>query len=290
MQKSITPAVPFYLLILLQSMDAGRSSDFKESALGHYYQYLLTESFQNSGVKSDKLTELFQYSTYLAWEFHHQGKKELSEAELRAFNDRFTNEWHTVDFMQRLDILLKARVLSKVGEDYAFRYPYIYYYLKGLYLSENLNNQVVRVYILHCCQHLYVRDHANTVLFLAHHTNDNFVLSSIAEALHNLFISRSPIKFDGDTVAINRFIADAPKLVYSGGSPADHRVRRDVIKDQLDDGHDGLADNEEKAENLSLLAQITMLSKTTEILGQILKNQYSKIQRARKEELLGAKG
>ncbi|MBK7491530.1 MAG: hypothetical protein IPI17_05600 [Nitrosomonas sp.] len=95
MQKAIIPAIPLYLLTLLQSIDAGRSGDFKESALGYYYQYLLTEAFQNSGVKSDKLTELFQYSVYLAWEFHHQGKRELSELDLRAFNERFSNEWHT---------------------------------------------------------------------------------------------------------------------------------------------------------------------------------------------------
>jgi hypothetical protein len=286
MQKAVIPAIPLYLLTLLQSMDAGRSGDFKESALGYYYQYLLTEAFQNSGVKPDKLTELFQYSAYLAWEFHHQGKRELSESDLRGFNERFTKEWHTVAFELRLEVLLNARVLCKVGEDYAFRYPYIYYYLKGQYLSENLSDLTVRAYIGHCCQHLYVRDHANTVLFLAHHTNDDFVLQSIADALHNLFRGRSPVKFDGDTAAINMLIQDAPKLTYSGGKPTEHRARRNELEDRLDDGHDGLLEAEEEAEELSLIAQMTMLFKTTEILGQVLKNQYSKIQRTRKSALL----
>lgn len=286
MQKSVIPAIPLYLLTLLQSMDAGRSGDFKDSALGYYYQYLLTEAFQNSGVKPDKLTELFQYSAYLAWEFHQQGKRELPESELREFNVRFTKDWHTVEFDSRLEILINARVLCKVGDDYAFRYPYIYYYLKGQYLSENLSSLAVRTYIGHCCQHLYVREHANTVLFLAHHTNDDFVLQSIAGALHNLFKGRNPVKFDGDTVAINTLIQDAPKLTYSGEKPSDHRVRRNELEDRLDDGHDGLLEIEEDAEELSLIAQMTMLFKTTEILGQVLKNQYSKIQRTRKSALL----
>lgn len=286
MQKAVIPAIPLYLLTLLQSMDAGRSGDFKESALGYYYQYLLTEALQNSGVKPDKLTEHFQYAAHLAWEYHLQGKRELSESELRAFNERFTKEWHTVDFKQRLDVLLNARVLCRAGDDYAFRYPYIYYYLKGQFLSENLADLTVRAYIGHCCQHLYVRDHANTVLFLAHHSNDDFVLQSIANALHNLFRARSPVKFDGDTIAINKLIEDAPKLTYSGEKPAEHRARRNELQDQLDDGHDGLLENEEDAEELSLIAQMTMLFKTTEILGQVLKNQYSKIQRSRKGELL----
>lgn len=286
MQKSVIPAIPLYLLTLLQSMDAGRSGDFKESALGYYYQYLLTEAFQNSGVKPDKLTEHFQYAAYLAWEFHRQGKRELTESELRDFNERFTKEWHTVDFMPRLEVLLTARVLCKVGEDYAFRYPYIYFFLKGQYLSENLSDLAVREYISHCCQHLYVRDHANTVLFLAHHSNDDFVLKSIAESLHNLFRDKAPVKFDGDTLAINRLIEDAPKLTYSGEKPEEHRARRNQMQDELDDGHDGLLESEEETEELSLIAQMTMLFKTTEILGQVLKNQYSKIQRSRKSDLL----
>lgn len=286
MQKSFIPAIPLYLLTLLQSIDAGRSGDFKESALGYYYQYLLSEAFQSSGVKPEMLTEHFQYSAYLAWEFHRYQKHELSESELRDFNIRFTRDWHTVDFKERLDVLLKARVLCKVGEEYSFRYPYIYFYLKGHYLSENLADITIRDYIGHCCRHLYVRDHANTVLFLAHHSSDDFVLESIADALHNLFKGSDPVKFDGDTKAIDKLIENAPKLTYSGGKPQEHRVRRNQLQDEFDDGHDGLLDSEEETEELSLIAQMTMLFKTTEILGQVLKNQYSKIQRPRKSDLL----
>ena len=286
MQKSVIPANPLYLLILLQRMDAGRSGDFNESALGYYYQYLLAEALQSSGVKPNKLTEHFQYAAYLAWEFHQQGKCELSESELRAFNEHFSKTWHTVDFKPRLGVLLNARVLCKSGEDYAFRYPYIYFYLKGQFLSENLSDLTVRSYIGHCCEHLYVREHANTVLFLAHHSNDDFVLNSISDTLHNLFRDKDPVRFDGDTISINKLIQDAPQLTYSGEKPEEHRVRKNKLQDDLDDGQDGLAESEEESEELSLIAQMTILFKTTEILGQVLKNQYSKIQRARKGDVL----
>ena len=286
-QKAVIPAIPLYLLTLLQSMDAGRSSDFKESAHGYYYQYLLSQAFHDSNVKPDKLTELFQYSACLAWEFHLQDKPYLSESELRSFNTKFNDKWHTVDFMDRLTVLLNSRVLFKTGEEYGFRYPYIFYFLKGLYLSENLTDLSVRSYIEHCCQHLYVRDNSNTVLFLAHHSNDDFVLRSIANVLHNLFHGRSAVKFDGmDTIAISKLIQDAPKLTYSGEKPTEHRARRNEIKDELDDDHDNLLEEEEDGDELSPFAKMTMLVKTTEILGQVLKNQYSKIERRRKEELL----
>jgi hypothetical protein len=56
--------------------------------------------------------------------------------------------------------------------------------------------------------------------------------------------------------------------------------------DRFEPDGDGLADAEELSEKLSLSAQITMLFKTIEILGQILKDQYARIQRPRKVELL----
>lgn len=286
MQKGIIPAAPLYLLTLLQSIDAGRSGDFKDSALGYYYQYLLTEALQRSGVRPDKLTEYFQYLAHMAWEFHTYKKTELSRIELRDFNERFSRKWHTVEFESRLNTLLRARILCMAGDDFSFRYPYIFYYLKGQYLSENLHDAKNRAYIEHCCEHLYVRDYANTVLFLGHHSNDDFVLNSIAVSLNAIFDKQKPIRFSGDTKAIATFIADAPELTYSGGTPLEHRDKRNEVADVMDDGSDGLLESEEDAAELSIFAKLTTLFKTSEILGQIIKNQYSRIQRDRKVDLL----
>jgi hypothetical protein len=286
MTKTMIPKIPFFLLTLLQSMEAGRSGDFKDSALGYYYQFLLTDAFQCAGVIPEKLTEFYQYSSHLAWEFHVQKKSELSTLELRGFNSRFSELWHTVDFGFQMEVLVNARVLSRVGEDYAFRYPYIYYYLKGQYISKNLSNPDIRSYVGNCCKHLYVRDYANTVLFLAHHTDDDYLLVSISHALQSIFESCLPVTFNGDTDRIQKLIKDSPQLSYSGVQPIEHRNRRDEFQDEHDDGKDGLVDSEEETDELSLIAQILMLFKTTEILGQILKNQYSTILRTRKRELL----
>lgn len=286
MTRNVIPSVPLYLLTLLQSVDMGHGGDFQEGALGHYYQYLLTEGFGAAGVRKEKLTEVFQYSTQLAWFFHTQGRSELSEVDLREFNSYFTKKWHTVDFAARLDVLGRAKVLCKRGADYAFRYPYIYYYLKGKYLSDTLNDIETRAYIGHCCKHLYVRDYAHTILFLAHHANDNFVLQCITEPLHASFKHRAPVQFKGDTKEVAGLVDTAPKLAYMGGDALDHRDKANALRDELDDGRDGLAEREEAHEELSLIAQLTVLFKTIEILGQVLKDQYSRIPRERKAQVI----
>lgn len=286
MQKGIIPSVPFYLITLLQGIDAGRSGDFKNSGLGYYYQYILTEAFQYAGVRTEKLTEYFHYASCLAWAFHQKGQRELSIYDIRLFNEKFSNNWHTVDLCKRLKELVDAKIICKSGDDYYFRYPYIYYFLKGKYISGNLHEIEIQDYVRRCCQHLYVRDHANTVLFLAHHTNDDFVLESIVVALRGVFENREPITFDEEISVVNGLIENVPKLVYSGGNPDVHRERRNILADQIDDGTDGLIDVEENGEKLSLVAKIVMLHKTTEILGQVLKNQYATIKRVRKGELI----
>jgi hypothetical protein len=287
MKRGLIPSVPLFLLTLLQSIEVGRSGEFKHSALGFYYQFLLTDSFARSGVNAEQLTELFQYCSHLAWFFHLKGSDAVGESELRVFNDQFSSEWHTVDLGERLSTLVKSHVLCLEGGEYRFRYPYIYYFLKGQYVSERLKDEEFRAYVQHCCEHLYVRDHAHTVLFLAHHTTDPFVLSSIQATLRKLFGSHQPITFAGDTGGIAKLMDDVPKLAFQGGRPEEHRERRNRLRDEIEvNQRDGLHDREEVSPELSLPAKLTSLIKTTEILGQVLKNQYSKITRKRKEELL----
>lgn len=286
MTKTVIPSLPLYLLTLLQSIEAGRDGEFQESGLGEYYQYLLTEAFLFSGVKKEHLKEHFSYVTQLAAEFHIIDENSLSELQLRRFNEKFSIKWDTVDFIPRLNLLLKAKILYKSGEEYRFRYPYIYYFLKGRYLSANLNDQANKDYIKHCCQHLYVRDYANTILFLAHHTTNGCLLDNISSAMNELFKQCEPLSFGDDTLPIRKLIDDAPKLSYKESKPVKNREKVNQIRDDLDDGHDGLVEAEEKDDELSIMSQLTMLFKTNEILGQILKNQYSEIERLKKRELL----
>lgn len=286
LSKSLIPTIPLHLITLLQSMDSGRSGDFQDSALGYYYQYLLTEAFQQAGTKAEMLTEVYQYCSHLAWKFHVLNSQSISIHQFREFNKIFSENWHTVDLDSRIDLLVAARVINRDEDQFSFRYPYMYYYLKGLYIKDQIDDEGMREYIEHCCQHLYVRDHANTILFLVHHTNDDFVLKSIADSLHSLFPDRHPIDLYSDTGSIKELIKDGPDLEYDNQSPSMKRKQTNEIRDEMEPSGDGLAEREENNGTLSLFAQIAMLFKTNEILGQVLKNQYSKIRRPRKKELI----
>jgi hypothetical protein len=178
-------------------------------------------------------------------------------------------------------------VLIESGGDYSFRYPYMYYHLKGKYIRDNLASETVRDYVSRCCEHLYVRDNANTILFLAHHTNDEWLLDRISNSLGTLFKKYLPVTFDSDTANIRLLMSEAPAITFRGGTPHENRARINRRRDEMeDDTDDGLQEHEESQPELSIPAQLAMLFKTTEILGQVLKNQYSTIKRGKKRELI----
>lgn len=287
--RNIVPALPLYLLTILQSVDAGLSGGFEESGLGEYYDFLIKEGFKVASIPKKEWGKVIEFCSQLAWLMHATEHKELSHLELQDFSAKFSKEQHEVKFERRIDDLLEARVLSKSGEYYRFRYHYIYYFLKGRYLASKLNNDIaIQAYIKECCAHLYVRENANTILFLAHHSFDKPIfIETVVEALNRPFGSVAPIEFvGGDTADIADFVRDLPVLRYSGELPETVRKKENRRKDELNGDEDGLSDKKQDGADSEFLPQLVALFKTVEILGQILKNQIANVDRSKRIVLL----
>ncbi|GIZ53701.1 metallophosphoesterase [Noviherbaspirillum aridicola] len=288
MARNIVPALPLYLLTLLQSMDAGVSGGLEESGLGEYYDFLIKEGLRAAEVPKKDWGKVIEYCSHLAWQMHATEHKELSKEEMRLFTDRYSKEEHRVDLDHRLNQLVRARVLSRSGDYIRFRYHYIYYFLKGRFLSAKLDDLAVQAHIKECCAHLYVRENANTILFLAHHAFDNSVfLSCVVEAVNAPFRDSTPIRFVGtDTEAVVEFVRDLPALKYTGEEPEKVRERANRHKDELDNDFDGMSETKRENAETDFIAQMVSLFKTVEILGQILKNQIANVGRQKRVELL----
>lgn len=284
--RNLIPRVPIYLLTLLQTLELGLSTELHNSGHADCYRLLITGGLGRAGVKSIEMAEYLQFCTFLAWEYCRLDIKELDEAQLAAFNDWFSAQYHRRDLQRRIEVLIESKLLERRGEYYSFRYPYGYYFFLGKYLAENLQVVSIRKRIEHYCQHLYVRDYANTVLFLAHHTHDPFVYEGIAKVLHGLFSEKKAIEFWGDTQALSALVESAPELVFHGGDANENRREARELKDEMEGDGANSFEVEKEEESLSLVSKLTLLFKTVEILGQILKNQYATITNPEKERLL----
>lgn len=284
---NVVPRYPIYLLTLLQAQKAGSSENFKDSGLGYYYQYLISDSMLAVGLEKDELTEVEQYCSQLAWWIKGLGRTYLSLDELADFNKAFAEKWVGLDFVLLRDQLIRSRILNSTGEIIEFRYSYIYYFFVAKYLAENFDDAEVQSFVAVAAAQLYVRSNANILVFLTHFANKSTVIDAIVGTLREQFKGLPLAQFADRNESVEKMLRQLPGIVYEGGKPEENReeeARRHDARHR--EPNDGLRDAAEEAEELSLSSRLTVVFKTTEILGQILKTQYSRIPRVRREAII----
>src|SRR6185369_15449614 len=181
--KNLIPSVPIYLLALLQSIESGQKNRLENSAFGHYYNYLISDAMKEVAIRPEEWDEFYSFCSQLAWEYNQLSKKELDIHELRAFTVKFGENYHQVDFSVRIEQLCNAKLITERDGYYSFTYPYIYYFFLGKFLAGNLNDPEVKKKVEHYCDHLYVTDYGNCILFLTHFSKDSYIINRILSLL-----------------------------------------------------------------------------------------------------------
>lgn len=285
--KKLVPELPIYILILLQSSEQHRHGEIQNGGYGHYYQYLITKSLGEVGVKPLELNEYYNYLAQLSWQMLYSKQRELDYANLAEFNRVFSQRFTTVDLDSRLALLLRARIICKQGDYYAFSYPYIFYYFAGKYLAANLSKQEIRAWVEHACGKLHIRENSDTILFLTHHTDEPWVIEQIAAVLNGCFPDLKPMELNGDTEAIDALVDSASQIVIEMGSIEENQDKFREIGDEVSSMHDSEPELDPKiGGELAFMAQWNLLMKTADILGQILKNYYGSLEKAQKSAYL----
>ena len=282
--RQFVPSVPIFLLTLLQSIEGNRTADLQNSALGHYYQYLITSALERAGVKRDQWSEIFNYCSNLAWSIQSSPGHLFTESELIEFNKAYSTEFTPVSFGQRLKNLLEAGVIATSEDAYRFRYPYLYYMFLGQYIAEHIHEPICQQLVDRLCQELHLKENANTLLFIGHYTRNPIVYERISETLGKCFSDSPAFDFEKDVDLMNRLIDSAPDLLFTDKPDEDLRATARAQQDRVDDefgDHDG--------SDLPIeVAAMSRLFRGMEILGQFLKNHYGTMKNPTKNGLVDA--
>jgi len=286
--KNLVPALPLYLLILLQSTDRHARSEIQNSGLSHYYQYLITTGLAASDVRPGEFDEYYNYLSRMAWAMQVSGGREMDMSELRDFNETFSKSYTAVDLGKRLKTLVNARILVERGPYYSFAYPYVYYFFLGKHLASGLySDTAIRTWVEDACTKLYLRDKANAILFLTHHANDVWVIRKVSEVIKTCFTAHKPMEFNGDIDRINKLVTQSAQLILDAPDINHNQEHIREIKDVVSLSQGELPEiAPDGDEDLAYYARFILLLKTAEILGQILKNYYGSLEKPLKAELL----
>ena len=280
--KNLVPSRPLFLLVLMQSSSYVGSEELHNSGTSYYYQYLITKNLDESGIGRDIFDELFTYLAHLAWFYRSLGREYLEKSEIQKFNDEFSKKYTTVNLDKQLRILTKSKILNFDGMCYGFSYPYIKYFFIGKFFADNIDDQEIINIIENACENLSTRENSNLILFLTHHKNSSWVVDSVSKNLGQCFAQHPPILFESDSAYLNDLIGAVSEIVISDLNVEESQEHKRKVAEEveyepseaeLEKGHD---DYQEP------LADLFKLIRSTEVLGQILKNYYGSITRDKK--------
>jgi len=309
--RNYVPAYPIFLLIILQTIEAGRPHDLEESSFGHYYQYLIFDSLDKVIHKSDEIDAYYNFLTDFAYYLFVNRMYEISKDSFYDFHTQYCKDYavsSSFDEVVNVNMLLGNLINADVIEDkdgiYKFRYPYIFNFFVAKYLTNNLIDENIRQVISNMCKRLYREEFADIVMFLTHHSKDPFILSEILENAKALFPKQVPVKFEDDMTAINKLLKEIPKLVLEDKDISKHREDRLQLRDakefsvksQANQDDREIPDIFEPLKQLDLISELNVTFKTIEILGQILKNYSGSLKRplkfalAEEAYMLGLRG
>lgn len=289
--KNLVPANPFYLLILLQSFEAGASADIQNSGIADYYQFLITKSLGEVGIHKDELGEYFNYLAQLAWLLVSTDSKELCENRIKEFDTVYCDKFYSVDLKQRLQTLVSARILTCRGGHYSFSYPYALYFFLGQYLAKNFSDPSVQNELRKWYGSLHRRESANAILFLCHNRSDSGVIDELSKILRSCFDATLPLEFNGDIAALNVLITKATTLVLAEPNVQKNQLAARGFADSVEanEEDDGPHAPKEKGENEAMekaASDISLSLRAANLLSQIIKNNYGSLERPVKRAVI----
>ncbi|WP_461205026.1 STAND family AAA ATPase [Clostridium sp. DL1XJH146] len=295
------PSVPFYLLIILQALESGNEHSFKDSAYGHYYEFLIFQTLNKISDIQGDVDAIKNFIVMLAREFYNKSITKISEVELKEFHEKFCNDYRIsrtfkkfVDFDSIISNLCIANILKYQYGTYKFSYDYIYYYCIGKYFAENIFEEETKNVLSQMISKLYIEENANTVLFIIHHTKNSFIIKELINNSKDVFIEHECVKIEDDIAFVNDLQCEVPKLIIGKINLIKERAEKfdklDKAAENINTVEQEIASTKEieSSEEKIIMNKINQLNfafKSMEILGQVLKNYWGSLEGIVRKEI-----
>lgn len=281
------PAIPIFLINVLQNVDAFSTASYSGSQYGFLYESLINKSLStiSQSYKSQGAINIdINILSKLAFEMLVDVRTNFTKDDLNKTIHAFAKEKKLV---LNTDALLEKMVMAKILYEeitnrYKFRYPYIFYYFTGRYIAYHLQEEPVMKKVKYMSSRLYNELYGNIMIFVCHFANNIKIIETI---LKNAYVSLNKYdEFDfnkkHDVFSHAQSIIDqilVPKYI---GNDNDVERHKEESLTRMDDA--GIQDgnvsetsdaiDDEVSDKERDLASITASVKTMDVLGQILQN------------------
>jgi GTPase SAR1 family protein len=283
--SGIMPAYPFFILSVMSTQETfGKSIDQEITSQGHCYQALIYLYLTKAGVKNEDIDTYINFLTELAFFIYKESKYEISNSEFNEFMSSYLDEFNLPIKQEALLVNLENTKIIKLDNfnNYAFCYPYLYYFFVAKYLSEHIDgNQKIIDQII---GNLHKDENAYIAIFISHHSRKDYILEEIVINAYTLFDQFKPADLSKDEVNFFDIQLDKllkEKLPSSTTTPEIARAKRLEVQDHLEQNNK--KEENDLDEHNSFSSEIRRSVKTVEVMGRIIKNRSGSLKKERLE-------
>lgn len=320
------PSLPFYILVLLQSIEVGTQNNFQNSSYSYYYEFLIRQALLKITIVQGEIGACNNFLVSLSEYMYNNKLKFMEFGELRKFHFNYCEEYGIgeefskfKDYNRLIESLIKTNILRKnMKSEISFAYKYIYYYFVGFHLAEKISEQEIMDKISNMIENLYEEEYANILMFIIHNTKNPFILEKLLEKTRSIFSEYNIIRLDDKDLEfikdvqlkvapmimkeVNIFksrdeeykkMDETNNLLMANESNGDKRL--EILNQELEKAKEEIAVssvteellevNFEEELTLSPIDNINLCLKSMEILGQILKNYWGKLNAKTRKEI-----
>lgn len=297
--NNFIPTYPIYLFTILQTKDSSIIQNNQISQYGFLYEMLIKRSMSNiEGIKPEGINLYISILSEIAFKMLLKKTRAFENNDIINVVNTFNSEKKVmIDGMYLINSMLDVNILSKdIYDKYRFKYPYIFYYFVGKYISMHIDNSQVKKQIEYMSQNLHNDAYGNIMIFVCHFANNDKIIDEVLLNAYCTFDDVLPFNFSDRTNMledVNKLIEQVLSSSYIGNENDVAREKEKLLEKHdnlgyqdgtiIEDPTENLEDDSEQEEKIT---KVFAALKTISVLGQIIKNYPGDISGERKVEII----
>ena len=225
--NNIVPRYPFYVLSILQTLEAFMPQGLQITAYGHCYQALITAQILRMRISPSDIDTALNFLRNFAYRAYTEDRF-CSHESFAAFLVEYQRIYEIDESIWRRLSSDDSLILKRSPLGYEFRYPFVYYFFIGHYFaqfSDDHKDAVERM-----AEKSYVRENAYILTFVIHHSQDTDLLDTIL--LHTAFsLDDAPVATleSSEVKYVEQALSGIPKTIISRRSVPKREVSKEIV-------------------------------------------------------------
>lgn len=283
----LMPSYPIFVLSILQTLVYAKPTTFEQTSYGYCYHSLIHIALaKKANVENEFIDTYFNFLSEFALHLYKTKNSLFTYDTLRQFFDNYQKEYHVGFSFDRLkDVLLVSKLIVVQDDEWKFSYEYIYYFLVARRIAELIGKEEGKKAIQYLCANLHKEKNANILIFIAHHTKDDFLINEATFTAMVPFEDIEPITLERDGHFYN-LIKDIVKeissdIIDSSSNPVESRNEilesQDRLEREKEKSQNELDKIEENEGFNEFMMPFFQSFRALEIVGQIIRNRKGSI-------------